>query len=54
MYRLIDEASEETRVYSEDLQELIDDANSISGKQLILDDNDNVVYDSNPNISYKI
>ena len=54
MYRLIDEASEETRAYSEDLQELIDDANSIGGKQLILDDNDNVVYDSNPNISYKI
>lgn len=54
MYRLIDEASEETRVYSEDLQELIDDTNSIGGKQLILDDNDNVIYDSNPNISYKI
>lgn len=54
MYRLIDEASEEIRVYSEDLQELIDDADSIGGKQLILDDNNNVVYDSNPNISYKI
>lgn len=54
MYRLIDEASEETRAYSEDLQELIDDADSIGGKQLVLDDNDNVVYDSNPNISYKI
>ena len=54
MYRLIDEASEETRAYSEDLQELIDNADSIGGKQLVLDDNDNVVYDSNPNISYKI
>ena len=54
MYRLIDEASEETRAYSEDLQELIDDADSIGGKQLVLDDNDNVVYNNNPNISYKI
>ena len=54
MYRLIDEASEETRGYSEDLQELIDDADSIGGKQLVLDDNDNVVYDINPNMSYKI
>ena len=54
MYRLIDEASEETICYSEYLQELIDDADRIGGKQLVLDDNDNVVYDSNPNISYKI
>lgn len=54
MYRLIDEASEETRAYSEDLQELIDDADAIGGKQLVLDDDDNVVYDSNPNVSFKI
>lgn len=55
MYTIIDEASEEVLEYTSDLEEAIQDAdNMLQGRCLILDEEDNIVYDTNPGISFKI
>lgn len=54
MYRVIEEASEAAYMYSEDLSECINYASEQLGKYLVLDEDDNVLYDSQPNVSYKI
>lgn len=49
----MEEASEAIYAYINDLQEAIKDAKSRQGKYLVIDDNDNILYDSQPGISYK-
>ena len=54
MYHVMEEASEAIYTYTDDLQEAIDDAKSRQGKYLVIDDDDNVLFDSQPGVSYKI
>lgn len=54
MYHVMEEASEVVCAYTDDLQEAIEDAKSRQGKYLVIDDDDNVLFDTQPNISYKI
>ena len=54
MYHIMEEASEAIYAHTDDLQEAIEDAKSRRGKYLVIDDEDNVVFDTQPNISYKI
>lgn len=56
MYYVIDEASEELYFNEYNLQEAINDISYLpqQGKYLVLDEEDNIVYDSKPGISYKL
>ena len=55
MFRIIEEASEATIGYYDNPEEAIEAADAIpSGKYLVLDSEDNIIYDTNPNITYKI
>ena len=54
MYYVIEEASEAIYSNTDSLQEAIEDANSRRGKFLVVDDEDIVLYDTQPNVSYKI
>lgn len=56
MYTVIDEASEATCAYIDDYNEAIDYALSLpsQGKYLVIDDNDSVVFDTNPEVTFKI
>ena len=56
MYAVIDEASEEVYGFSETLEEAVEICEELpkQGKYLVLDDADNVCYDTKPGISYKI
>lgn len=54
MYYVIDEASEEIYFNETSLEEAIADANVKQGKCLVIDENDNILYDTQPGISYKI
>lgn len=54
MYYVIEEASEAMLMASEDLQEAIDFTKGKAGKYLVKNDTDYILYDSNPEISYKI
>ena len=50
----MEEVSEAIYAHTDDLQEAVEDAKSRYGKYLVIDDNDNILFDSQPNISYKI
>lgn len=54
MYHVMEEASEAIYAYIDDLQEAIEYAKSRIGKYLVMDDEDNVLFDTQPNVSYKI
>lgn len=54
MYHVMEEASEAIYTHTDDLQEAIDDAKSRRGKYLVIDDNDNILFDTMPGISFKI
>ena len=54
MYHIMEEASEAIWEHTDDLQEAIEDAKAKQGKHLVIDDNDNILFDTQPNISYKI
>lgn len=53
MYRIIEEASEAQIAIEDNLNDAIEKAESMQGKYLVLDENDNIVYDSMPGISFK-
>lgn len=54
MYRVVEEASEAVVCYTSDYQDAIEEVKSKKGKYLVLDDSDNIMFDSQPGISYKI
>ena len=54
IYHIMEEASEAIYAHTDNLEEAIKDAKSRQGKYLVIDDEDNVVFDTQPNISYKI
>lgn len=53
MYYVVEEASEAIYVNTSDLQEAIEEAKSRQGKYLVIDDENNVLYDTQPGVSYK-
>ena len=53
-YHVMEEASEAIYAYTDDLNEAIEDAKSRTGKYLVIDDEDNILFDTQPNVSYKI
>lgn len=56
MYSVIDQASEAAYFHDSSLQEAIDYARSLpkQGRFLVEDDNDNILFDTNPGINFKI
>ena len=54
MYRVKDEASEEVLFNTSSLLDAIKEVRNKKGLYIILDDNANIVYYSNTNITYKI
>jgi hypothetical protein len=50
----MEEASEAIYAYTDDLLEAIEDAKSRTGRYLVIDNEDNVLFDTQPNVSYKI
>lgn len=55
VYRLIEEASEAVEAFfTDDLKGAKEYADSMPGKHLILDEEDNILYDTQPEVSYKI
>lgn len=56
MYSVIDQASEAAYFHDSSLQEAINYARSLSkqGRFLVVDDNDNILFDTNPEINFKI
>ena len=53
-YRVIEEVSEAVVCFTTDLEEAKEEAKSKTGKYLVLDENDIILFDSQPGISYKI
>lgn len=51
---LVEEASEAMLGIYTSLEEAIEDAKAQHGKYLVTDEEDNVLFDSQPNVSYKI
>ena len=54
MYHVIEEASEATMCYTKDVEEALTFARNQKGKYLVLDEEDTVLYDTQPGITYKI
>jgi hypothetical protein len=53
-YYIEEEASGATvGIYTDDLQGAIEDAKQLGGKHLVKDYDDNVLFDTMPNVSYK-
>lgn len=53
-YYLVEEASGATEGTYEHLAEAVEDAMSLGGKHLVVDEEDNVLFDSQPGVTYKI
>lgn len=53
-YRIIEEASEACVEYTSSFEEAVESAKKLTGKYLVLDESDNILYDTQPGISYKI
>lgn len=53
MYYIKDEASEAIEGIYDNLEDAIEDAKNMNGKKLVIDEHDNVLYDTKPGISYK-
>ena len=54
VYSVVEEASEATVCYTDNLQEAIEEAKTRQGKHLVLNEYDGIEFDSQPNVSYKI
>lgn len=54
MYHIIEEASEACVENCSSLDEAIEDAKQMHGKYLVVDDNDNILFDTMPGVSFKI
>ena len=54
MYTVVEEASEAIVEYVDNLDEAIEDAKTLNGKHLVMDEDDNILFDSMPGISFKI
>lgn len=54
MYSVIEEASEAMICCTDNLQEAIEEAKRRKGKHLVLNEEDGIEFDSQPNITYKI
>ena len=54
MYRIVEEASEAVVCYTSDYLDAVSDAKSRRGKCIVMDNEDNILFDTQPNISYKI
>lgn len=54
MYHVMEEASEATMCYTEDIEEALTFARNQRGKYLVLDEEGTVLYDTQPEITYKI
>ena len=54
MYHIMEEASGAIVEHCDSLSEIIDDARKLCGKYLVIDNDDNVLFDTMPNVSYKI
>ena len=53
MYSIIEEASDALVCSTDDLQDAIQEAKSRRGKYLVLDEDDNILFDSEPGVTYK-
>ena len=53
MYHIMEEASGAIVENCDNLNEIIEDAKQLGGKHLVIDDDDNVLFDTMPNVSYK-
>lgn len=53
-YTIVEEASKAIVEFVEDLDEAIEDAKALGGKHLVMDEDDNILFDTQPNVSYKI
>ena len=53
-YTIVEEASEAIVEYTEDLDEAINDAKALRGKHLVVDEDDNILFDTMPGVSFKI
>ena len=53
-YHVMEEASEAVVCYTSDYQDAVKDAKSRRGKYIVMDYEDNVLFDTQPNVSYKI
>jgi len=53
MYHIMEEASGAIVEHCDDLSEIIKDAKQLGGKHQVIDDDDNVLFDTMPNVSYK-
>lgn len=54
MYHIMEEASEAIYAHTSDLNEAIEDAKALGGKHLVMDEDDNILFDTMPGISFKI
>ena len=56
MYSVIDQASEAAYFHDSSLQEAIDYARNLpkQGRFFVVDDNDSILFDTNPKINFKI
>lgn len=53
MYLIIEEASGALVCITDDLQDAIQEAKSRRGKYLVLDEAENILFDSEPGVTYK-
>ena len=53
-YTIVEEASEAIVEFVEDLDEAIEDAKALGGKHLVIDEDDNILFDTMPGVSFKI
>jgi hypothetical protein len=54
MYHIVEEASGAIVENCVDLDEIIEDAKQLGGKHQVIDDDDNVLFDTMPNVTFKI
>lgn len=53
MYHIMEEASGAIVEHCDCLHEIIEDAKQLGGKHLVIDDNDVVMYDTMPGVSFR-
>lgn len=52
-YHIIEEATDAIIENCSDLNEIINDAKSLKGKYFVVDENFNILYDTNPSTTFK-
>lgn len=53
MYHIMEEVSGAIVEHHDNLDEIIEDAKQLCGKHLVIDDDDNVLFDTMPNVTFK-